>query len=323
MNVDETRMAATKLRREIIELVGWETVLPIDTCGHRNRFTAEPGFEQYVETFDGFKLSYSLEDPQGFLAAARAEGLPTRKRWRLRHEIGLPTGPEWIGVHGADCYYCAHDEYETDGVRVYASEPCRLQNGIKLSVDLEVPSGRLVFGNDFRPQFDLPPDMDDDRLHYVNMAYGIANTVKDLARLSKCVHLFVGNSMPGVYRQKDGSILLGTSGRRELETTHTFEHEGKTYELPDEEEVPVPGENLGAICTDLWWATFVDGDEFERRFNHKPGKWPERGGPYFEFATEVAVEPGTWTFEYYRLLRDFSDEDYSTPTIYAKAYRKK
>lgn len=42
---------------------------------------------------------------------------------------------------------------------IKATEPCKYPNGIPLCiVQIEVPSGKLVFGNDFRGQVSVKPD---------------------------------------------------------------------------------------------------------------------------------------------------------------------
>ena len=171
---------------------------------------------------------------------------------------------------------------------------CKYPNGFpEFSVQINVPSGKLVFGNDFRNLITLDDDHD-------------TNQLKERIRFSKdhagvgLVLIFVGNTCPGVYR-KDGQILI---------MNPDYDHETDDYkEDPTREE-------LGSICTDLWWFSAMDYDHFmkaqEELKNDDPEDYEE-----VEFDDNtfiVNVEPGRYEFtSRHHLLddRDVGEQLYS------------
>jgi hypothetical protein len=125
------------------------------------------------------------------------------------------------------------------------NSPCSESGGIKdYSVEIDVPSGRLVFANDFRR---FVPEADKDR--YVNYNSEIKLTVQDYAE-SNMFHAFVGNSCPSVYVDMFDIINVG----------NMFD--------PDEEmgmENFDLGKHKGSICTDLWWFSATDYEYLKKR----------------------------------------------------------
>jgi hypothetical protein len=129
-------------------------------------------------------------------------------------------------------------------VTAYVNETpsCAESGGIKdYAVEIDVPSGKLVFANDFRA---FVPEADKDR--YVNYSSEIKKTVIDYAE-SNMLHAFVGNSCPGVYVKND-IIIVGNPGY-------------------DDEDNPVfdLGRECGSICTDLWWFSATDYEYLKKR----------------------------------------------------------
>jgi hypothetical protein len=209
--------------------------------------------------------------------------------------------PIKFGKTSSECTYCGSKDWYTDGLKVWNSEPCPYPDGIPVQVELEVPSGYLIVGNDFRDKFH--PEKDD---HYVNVQYEIARCIKDYAEEGKMLHFFVGNSCPGMYEMEDGSYVIANA-------------------LLDEDENPVlPGakstDAVASVITDLWWVCIVDKDEADKRgLEYQTGHWVEND--------PVPVEPGTYILTYYGCLKNFDrDSDRREvnpePVFYAKLERK-
>ena len=141
--------------------------------------------------------------------------------------------------------------------------------------ELNVPSGVMVVGNDFRGHFRVLGDFD------VNKPTGIRKTTEAMAAVG-CAHGFVGNSCPGVYQTKLNTFIIAGSG----------------------EKGSPRGTKVASVCTDLWWYSIVDYDEFKRRGCE--GKYGD--------AQLVPTKPGVYRFTHYNA----SPASYKKPHIYAK-----
>jgi len=122
--------------------------------------------------------------------------------------------------------------------------------------ELNVPSGVMVVGNDFRDHFNFLGDFNTDEID------GRVKTTEAMAEVG-CAHAFVGNSCPGMYLVGENEFVIASV------------MEGKE-----------PGVKVASICTDLWWYSIVDKDEFLRR---------GFVGMYAD-AQEVSVRPGVYRF---------------------------
>lgn len=270
-----TDTGSIALLAELAEHTNLDRVLEVDERGHLTRYS--PG--AYASTLTALDLAYRLAYPDMFLSDMQEKGLPVR-----RHLL-KPS-------YDHECTYCGADRYECDGQKAYALLDCPYPNGYTVTIDLPVPSGRMIVGNDFRPQFDLSPELDEAHSHYINANYGIRNTVRSMAEQG-AAHFFVGNSCPGFWRQGD-VFLVANPGIDENYDRLSFD-----------------GEQLGTIGTDLWWVTIVDGDDFDRRGVDKE-----------LIDVEVAVKPGIYQFQYNRLRKNFPDYDSREHAVYAFGRRK-
>lgn len=74
------------------------------------------------------------------------------------------------------------------------------------------------------------------------------------------------------------------------------------YDEDTEDEYSVPGERVAGICTDLWWYSIVDYNDYIRRTGEEPGKW----------CYIVDVKPGTYrvTHRYHLLDRNANNTDH-------------
>lgn len=163
------------------------------------------------------------------------------------------------------------------------TSPCSESGGIKdYTVEIDVPSGRLVFANDFRH---FVPEADKDR--YVNYNSEIKKTVLDYAE-SNMLYAFVGNSCPRVYVNTEGTITVG-------------------HPLYDDDDNPVSdfGEDCGSICTDLWWFSATDYDYLKKR-----GKEREIEEKTIEDWVEVSVDvkPGRYQMTVHTDALDDNDD---------------
>lgn len=103
-----------------------------------------------------------------------------------------------------------------------------------------------------------------------------------------CAQAFVGNSCPGVYRVGEDEFVI---------TRVAFDDE-------TDETVEPKGESVASICTDLWWYSIVDLDEFNRR------------GCDEDQITKVEVRPGVYKFTH--LVHLEHEEKENEPFIYTK-----
>lgn len=137
------------------------------------------------------------------------------------------------------------------------------KSGLKIEFELNVPSGSMIF-SDSLPGFRIFGDFD------INTKNGLIKQTMAMARIG-CAHGFVGNSCPGVYRVDDKTLIVASVPFDECA--------GKSKNSP--------GEFLGTIVTDLWWYSFADGGEYERRGGIKEGD-----------CGKIKVRPGVYKFSH-------------------------
>jgi len=208
-----------------------------------------------------------LLDPMSLFFYGHRDGeevqLPTLIRTETCGECGERVDIWWTGE------LFELKPHNKQHVYVEDTPACSESGGIKdYTVEIDVPSGRLVFANDFRP---FVPEADKDR--YVNYSSEIKKTVQDYAE-SNMLHAFVGNSCPGVYVDMFDIITVGNPGY-------------------DDDDNPVLdlGDDRGSICTDLWWFSAADYEYLKNR-----GAEQEIDDKTLEDWIEVSlnVEPGRY-----------------------------
>lgn len=109
---------------------------------------------------------------------------------------------------------------------------------------LQVPSGKIIFANDIRDLYANDREFSFD----VMTDEGCRDYSKAYEELG-LILCFCGNTCPGVYRQEDGSLAVGTGGYNEY----------------TDEETPHLGKRVGSITTDLWWWAAADYEDYSRR----------------------------------------------------------
>lgn len=179
------------------------------------------------------------------------------------------------------CYECGREiPLESDGRVLRCATPCEHPDGIQeFATYLNVPSGVLLFANDFRGAFPLPEDD-----FYVNVIAEMKNYTEACGKIG-LVFGFCGNTCPSVRK-------LG--------------EEGTEFTIGGED-----GERVGGICTDLWWYSVCDRDEFLRRTDQEgkdEAEWNSRG-----HIDVVPCKPGKYKVTHYG---HFIDRDNGRP-VYA------
>ena len=186
------------------------------------------------------------------------------------------------------CYVCGEKiEFETNGLVIRAKKSCEYPNGIPLVFELNIPSGVMIVANDLRPDFDFEGDFN------INTAMGRVKTTKAMEAIG-CAHAYVGNSCPSVYKTGKDKFVIASSG----------------YDEENDKEIKIKGKCVANICTDLWWYSIVDSDEFKKRGCE--GKYT---------ADKVNVKPGVYRFTHFYGTGQKFEKENKKPTIYSEIER--
>ncbi len=183
---------------------------------------------------------------------------------QLKHEIKmhllLKSYGRALPMTGRCCLCGERFEILCDDTTARAASVCPYQHGFPdVEVEINVPSGVLVFANDLRRLVELD-SLDDDMSEHLAGQLRYTQAHAQAGHL----HLFVGNSCPSVYQTKK-TLRIGGKG----------------------------GEAQGSICTDLWWVSAMDQAQFVKACAEH--HTPQEALDAFD-AFEVAVEPGRWAF---------------------------
>ncbi len=191
--------------------------------------------------------------------------------------------------HSFQCHYCGESlKLATDGkTLLIVGDPCPFPGGIDHhDFELNVPSGVLVVANDLRHWYPIPCDRD------INDLQGKIQMTEDYAKAGLAMG-FVGSSSPDLMRvkkAKDKFVIASYLSKI------WDEEGGKEVKNP----VPNPwGKTLAHICTDLWWYSVADGDDFTQRLAYySPDTsledWASEYGQSL-----VKVKPGVYRFRWY------------------------
>lgn len=234
------------------------------------------------------RLSDHVRTTIGLFSATREPDEKFEKQFGREDRAALVDGqPDCELIRGScsmDCYNCAEDvEFLVNKKtrHVTITSKCPLPDGVpEYTVSLDVPSGKLVFANDFRQFYDANIQYD------INRTIGCKRTTEAYAALGM-FHTFVGNTCPGIY-QKDDTIFVGTAkvdfdedGGDDIKNYEKFENEAKKR---TEAEF---GKRQGAICTDLWWFSAADHDDLKEKAGKDFTKYVRD-----HHSTVVTVTPG-------------------------------
>jgi hypothetical protein len=141
-----------------------------------------------------------------------------------------------------------------------------------------------------------------------NSALGQAQAVEAMAAVG-CAYGPVGNSCPGFYKTGEGTYVIANSG---------YSYTGPEDGWGDDEDytdIPVPGELLASVCTDLWAYSVADYDDYVSL-----GGIPQTVANPNTYRTFVNVPAGVYKFTHHTGERGF-DRDSSAVTYYAHIER--
>jgi hypothetical protein len=161
--------------------------------------------------------------------------------------------------------------------KVRTTSDCLAPNGYPpFDVVLDCPSGKIVFGNDFRRLFESDKD-EDEEYESIDSIKGIIGAVQRFEKRGM-LHVFVSNTSPTVFQKGDTNLAFTTD----------FDEE------TDERKPPGEGyKEVSRVCTDLWWVSAMDYELFKKLCKEKNLKTDDLrpGKP-------LKVKPGKWFFNY-------------------------
>lgn len=227
-------------------------------------------------------LSVSIED-------VRALNEAIQNKVALDRWVDLGT-PEFGLNSFEECPYCdkSNFRFECNGVSLrFDGEECPRPNGYPPNEwELNVPSGKLVVANDLRDWF---PNLLGERFD-VNNTKGTRATTDAYASVGLS-HAFVGNSCPAVFELGEGSFKIASG---------SYDDDGEHVE-------PTEGKQVASICTDLWWYSICDSQEFKQRSKQLKLKQKDAR------VKTINVKPGVYRFRHF----DEADRDAPGETIFS------
>ena len=210
-----------------------------------------------------------------------------------------PERDEWAILHKGSCLkqcpLCGEDiAWETNGSILRIASECPYPEGAVYSWELNVPSGKIVVANDLRDKFIIMEDFN------VNALEGCIQTSFKYSSVGMS-HGYVGNSCPGVHKKSDSEFLVGNFYEPDEDDDDEDDEDGKYKSGLDHEFEGT--KQVASICTDLWWYSIVDYDQFVERYGEP------KDNAYIEV---VDCEPGVYEFLH---VGNVLDTD-KNPTIY-------
>lgn len=202
-----------------------------------------------------------------------------------KNQETLKAGGTIVGKGLTDtCFQCC-EEYSLAVSRdkVSVVEACSYPDGFpEYSVSINVPSGKLVIGNDFRDLFSINPNYD------INYAAGCKDYSEAYADVGM-ICIFVGNTCPGIYQLDNQTLHIANAAYEEKDDNLEYSH---------------PAKNHGGICTDLWWYSAMDYDLYRKLYEETYKR------EFSAHETVVEIEPGLYkaTARCHILDRDSSGE---------------
>lgn len=202
------------------------------------------------------------------------------------------------GMHNS-CFTCGrYVYYVVTKNHIQVAEPCSAPKGFRVITTLNVPSGKIVVNDSLREAL-TNEELVSSKLNGDGLVGN--NNVTLAAAKFGLAHGFVGNSCPGVYRTKSGMYAIANP---------PYSEEWDDIDMPNWERV-------GGVCTDLWWYSIMDADDYVKRTGIEDAKLRKQD--------TIEVEPGKYKFSYYyssKTMRDnentrYGDTNTPRPLIYA------
>jgi hypothetical protein len=185
--------------------------------------------------------------------------------------------------------------YEVSGVdSLRVKDPCAYPDGIITTVELAVPSGRIVVTDDLRDVFG----------DYVCTASYNTTLGQHQAIVSTAARGYaqgwVGNSCPGLYRTGEDAYMIASPD----------------YDEDTDVRNPPDSERLATVRTGVWSYAVAD----YSLWREKGGKDPDPGTTAWHNIDIVDVTPGTYRFTHLTGVRGF-DQYADGVTVYARIER--
>lgn len=205
---------------------------------------------------------------------------------------------------------------------------CPVADGVEWTVDLAVPSGRMVVSDDLRPVYNVPLRHERDIPDY-NSVLGQRLHCKEMEAIG-CAFGPTSNIALGLFRPDDQTD--GEPVRYEIVTCFDDAEPG--------EEGYYAGTEVADICTDLWAYSIADLDHYTARARdlvasegYEDGRrydgwslsgWIADGADPTALPSDLAVvdvEPGTYRFHHLGARADFDEDKDDYPLIWATVTR--
>src|SRR6185436_16510539 len=218
--------------------------------------------------------------------------------------LGGKIEPKKLSFKYFNCQHCGEDiEFIFDGEIITTEATCQFPKGVKeVTIELNIPSGVMVFANDLRKWFPVQFD------YNVNRDAGILKTILAYEKVGMA-HGFVGNTCPGVYQINNQRLSI-SAGCCDI-GEETWDDEQQDYVPMTENkavEITPAGNRVGSICTDLWWYSVVDYEDFKRRFLDMGGSLKNFKRYIKNKCDVVGVQPGLYHFLHFFNV----DDDWET-----------
>lgn len=119
------------------------------------------------------------------------------------------------------------------------------------SFEIAFPTGEIICDDGLPYSREIFEEIYD---YNINSSKGIYDTIIDFAK-NNILHVFVGNTCPSVWLKED---KLAIGNMYEEEECNCGADHYKDCNCDYKQAVPLDGEEISSICTDLWWASMVD-----------------------------------------------------------------
>ena len=302
--------APSPRERDGSETAGWVEYanLPVEAVGHR---VTSPGGNRGVGGAIVVSSAYDINqfDAHNTFACANCDAHPS-----FDFFDDPATGPRLV---------YANRVKDNGGALT-----CPAVDGAEWTVDLAVPSGKMIVSDDLRPVYDVPLHHERGVPGY-NSALGQRLRSKEMEAIG-CAVGPTSNIALGLFRPDDQ--VDGESVRYEIVTAWDEAEPG--------EEGYYPGTEVADICTDLWAYSIADlahftaraealvmspGYENPRRYdNWTMSGWIASGADPADLPGDYAVvdvEPGTYRFHHLGARADFDEDRDTYPLIWATVTR--
>lgn len=265
------------------------------------------------------------------------------------HVIGEPSlqdfidGHVWMrctskqGSYRSQCSSCGEHigfEIRSDSITImsiseegeWSTDQCSPINLVTLN--MPVPSGRILYGDflgPFKGEDGFETGNADINTHHGQVEAILHNYQRNMIAFS------VGNSCPGVYKAANGQYLLCSGINVSVEDVEDEwfvseeqavaeggEYDPNVHQLLQDAQVIQDQfggkiERVGGICTDLWWASFMDEELAEKYLDLEDGR-AERDA--------LEVEPGMYEFSIWTIKSPYAGDDGDYGRVYATFKRR-